>query len=480
MPMPETGGSAGASRMFKALSTASQEEQGLNLARIGLLTNTLLVQGLSAIPWPLAVACIFYFDKSVGPIPSWHIAVWLCVMWMWCFVALAFHRHVKSRTVAGLCERSLIRQFCGIYLMNGLLWGLFVDLTWVDHNVFNNTLIIVIIIGLSVGFGFQLTAHFGVLLCAILPPLLMEHARMMIAHSDYLLPYLLLSPVFTLWTIVLSYQLNRQVCDTIRTSILNRRLATDLRVARDNAVEQKQIADSASQAKSRFLANMSHELRTPLNAVIGFAEIIKGLAFGPNAVAKYAEYAGDIERSGRHLLALINEVLDLAKIESGKLVLTRETVRLDEVLGDCLSLLDMKATEKGVALTFDNRLHGLSLEADPTALRQIFLNLLANAVKFTDSGYVRLTARVESATAVVTIEDTGPGIRPDDLKRIFDPFEQADNSLARSKGGTGLGLAIVARLIEAHGGCYIITSQVGEGTTFTVSLPVSHAKAVAA
>lgn len=464
--------------MFKVLSPASHDEQ--SRVRIGLLTDTLLVQGISAFPWPLAVACIFLFNNTLGPLPIWRELVWLGAMWAWCVAALSFYCSLKTRKDIAKRVRTVIRFFYGIYLINGLLWSLFIDLMWVDHNVYNNTLIIILILGLSVGFGYQLTAHFGVLLCATLPPLLTEFVRMALPHSNYLLPYLALSPVFALWIVAMSYQLSRQVSGTLKTSILNRDLAEDLRIARDSAVEQKQLADSASQAKSRFLANMSHELRTPLNAVIGFAEIIKGLILGPNAVAKYAEYAGDIERSGRHLLALINQILDLAKIESEKLVLKREDVRLDELLRECLSFFKLRAAEKGIALTFDDRVEGLSLQADATALRQIFLNVLGNAVKFTDQGSVGVVAARDGSTAIVTVHDTGPGIPSNDLRRVFEPFEQADNSLGREKGGTGLGLAIVARLLDASGGRYNISSKVGEGTTFTVYLPLGEATAVAA
>lgn len=457
----------------------SNQTPSLRQERITLLTDTLLVQGVSALPWALAIAVLFAFTPELGPLPIWRVACWLGALWAWSAVALSFYCLLKTKQVS-LTAGPSIRFFCAVYLMNGLLWGAFVNLMWVEGNVFNNMLIIVIVLGLSVSFGFQLAAHFAVLLCAILPPLVTQFARMSFAGSDYLVPYLFVSPLFTLWVSILSYRLNRQVEDTLKTSILNRRLVEDLRHAHDSALEQKRLADSASQAKSLFLANMSHELRTPLNAIIGFAEIIKDLVYGTKASAKYAEYAGDIERSGRHLLALINQVLDLAKIESGKLVLEREAIKLDDVLRECINLLDAKAVEKGIDLYYENRAPLVTLEADATALRQIFLNIVANAVKFTDRGGVRVLAAIDKGMASIAIEDTGPGIAESDLQRIFDPFEQADNSLARAKEGSGLGLAIVARLIQAHGGRYRVTSREGSGTTFLVQLPLTAASAVAA
>jgi signal transduction histidine kinase len=460
--------------MFNALKLA-REEESLSRARVTLLTQTLLVQGLSAIPWPLGVAALFYFDKDLGPLDTWRVLAWLTMLWMWCAISITLYRHLKSHH-SQISEERAIRGIAFVFLTNGCLWALFDNLLWVHGNIANNALIIVIILGLSVGFAIQLTAHFGVLLCAILPPLVAEYVRMFASGSPYLAPYLVLSPIYTAWLIALGYQLNQQVAETLKTSIVNRRLAEDLRTARDSAVEQKQVADGASEAKSRFLANMSHELRTPLNAIIGFSEIIHGLVFGPEAVEKYAEYAGDIERSGRHLLALINQVLDLAKIESGKLALKHEPINLADVLTQSLNLLKLKADEKHIGLIFDNRLDGAQVDGDPTALRQIFLNIIGNAVKFTERGEVKVSGWRDRNNAIVVVDDTGPGISPEALSRIFAPFEQGDNSLGKAKEGSGLGLAIVAKLIEAHGGTREIASSVGKGTRFTVRLPVSSTK----
>jgi two-component system cell cycle sensor histidine kinase PleC len=470
----------GSVRMLKAFRNIAPDELSASRARLRLLNETLLVQGASAFPWPLIVALIFLLDAQLGPITHWRIYAWLGALWMWAVVALGFQQRLRHPIVTDHDERRALYTFGFIYLLNGLLWGLFVDVMWVDGNALNNTLIIVVILGLSVGFVFQLTAHFGILLCAMLPPLVTELVRMLTSHSAYLTPYLVLDPVFTLWLVMLSYQLNGQVSETLKTSILNRSLVVDLSLARDNALRQQKLADDASRAKSRFVASMSHELRTPLNAIIGFSEIIARQVYGAHALAKYTEYAGDIERSGRHLLALINQILDLAKIEAGKLELERSPVRISDVIEECRHLLEIEAQEKGLRFTFRDEARGLCLDADATALRQIILNILGNAIKFTERGGVEITVAVTSGDAEIRVTDTGPGIPSADLSRIFDPFEQVDNTLSRAKGGSGLGLAIVRKLVEGHGGTCAVESRIGHGTTFTLRLPMTARETVAA
>lgn len=233
---------------------------------------------------------------------------------------------------------------------------------------------------------------------------------------------------------------------------------------------------AANQAKSDFLASMSHELRSPLNAIIGFSEVLKeGLAGDLNARQK--EYSGEIFNSGQHLLSLINDILDLSKIEAGKMTLELEKVSLPLLLESCLSIVREKALAHDIALKA-NVAAGLDeAMVDVRKFKQMVFNLLANAVKFTpDGGSVLLEAQKTSAGQLeFSVSDTGIGIAEKDMERLFVPFEQLDSSLTRKYEGTGLGLSMVKRLAELHGGTVSVRSEPGKGSCFTVGIPLRTA-----
>jgi signal transduction histidine kinase len=236
-------------------------------------------------------------------------------------------------------------------------------------------------------------------------------------------------------------------------------------------------AEAANAAKTRFLANMSHELRTPLNAIIGFSEIIHGELFGPIGNARYLDYSGDILRSGRHLLDVINSVLDLAKSESGKMNLDRRPADIAEVLKDCIPMVREQIAAAGLefyALGLDKK---LPLLGDPAKLRQIFLNLLSNAMKFTPSGgKVWLEAKLTQDGVAVIVGDSGIGMSPEDIEVAMQPFGQVDNRLERRYEGTGLGLPLTRAFVELHGGTMTFDSARNQGTRITVLFP-RHAAA---
>ena len=242
------------------------------------------------------------------------------------------------------------------------------------------------------------------------------------------------------------------------------------RLFREIADKSEQLAQ-ASQHKSQFLANMSHELRTPLNAILGYAELLVDGIYG--AVPERA--MGVLERvqnNGRHLLALINDVLDLSKIEAGQLVLTLEDYAMPDVVQSVVSATEGLANTKGIKLSADVAPGLPAGRGDARRLSQVLLNLVGNAVKFTDEGEVAIGAMAENGNFVLTVRDTGPGIAPADHDKIFGEFQQVDNSNTRKKGGTGLGLAISKRIVEMQGGTITVDSELGQGATFRVTLPV--------
>jgi PAS domain S-box-containing protein len=241
-------------------------------------------------------------------------------------------------------------------------------------------------------------------------------------------------------------------------------LVDSLAVARDEAMQ-------ATQAKSRFLANMSHELRTPLNAVLGYAELILDSVYG-EAPDKMRGVLRRIESNGRHLLGLINDVLDLSKIEAGQLTLSLTDYSLRDVIQTVFSAVEPLATEKRIALKIDVAPELPPGRGDERRLAQVLLNLVGNAIKFTDIGEVLIEGSSANGSFNVAVRDTGPGISQADQAKIFEEFQQADNSITRKKGGTGLGLAISKRIIEMHGGRIWVESQLGQGSMFSFTLPV--------
>jgi two-component system cell cycle sensor histidine kinase PleC len=243
----------------------------------------------------------------------------------------------------------------------------------------------------------------------------------------------------------------------------------------------KQEAEAANASKTRFLANMSHELRTPLNAIIGFSEIISGQYFGGLGNERYLDYSHDILRSGRHLLAVINDVLDLSKSESGKMSLALADIDMRDLLDDCIAMVREQCAEAGLALRLEGMEGDLSLRADAAKLRQIFLNLLSNAVKFTEKGgTILLSASAVPDAVSVTVGDTGIGMDPEDVEVAFQPFRQIDNRLERRYEGAGLGLPLTKALADLHGASIAVDSARGRGTRITVTFPRPAAQALLA
>ena len=268
----------------------------------------------------------------------------------------------------------------------------------------------------------------------------------------------------------------------IKSELLVDERTRELELKISELEQARAAAVSANVAKSRFLANMSHELRTPLNAILGFAEIVRDRIFGMDASDRYSEYASNIHTSGSHLLGLINDILDLSKIEAGKLDLDNARVDLGEEARAAMRLLDPQASKKNVLMALDLP-DPVFVSADARAMKQVIVNLLSNAVKFTPTdGVVSIAIRRgDDKTTTMTVSDTGIGIRSEDMQRIFETFGQSRHDVrARNESGTGLGLPIVKGLVEAMDGKIDIDSMIDVGTTITVTLPPHRAIAASA
>ena len=253
-------------------------------------------------------------------------------------------------------------------------------------------------------------------------------------------------------------------------------LIAELEQAKANSDEARRRSEEANLAKSRFLATMSHELRTPLNAILGFSEVMKNEMMGPHTVKAYREYSADVHASGHHLLMLINEILDLSRVEAGRYDLHEEAVSLPFVVEECRHLLALRAKNKGLTVIDEIEDTLPKIWADERALRQITLNLLSNAIKFTPkSGQITIKVGwTASGGQYLSIKDNGPGIPEDEIPIVLSSFGRGSLAQKHAEEGTGLGLPIVKGLVELHGGVFTLKSVIREGTEVRVIFPAER------
>ena len=350
-------------------------------------------------------------------------------------------------------------------------------LFWVDGDRMNNVLLYTILSCCVACAGGQ-TSPSTPVLAANVGPYAAAYLFIPLAYEafPYNLGFALLQVCYIGLVVLFARSVWQLTNEMLRLRLERRELVAKLETALVDTTEAKRKAEAASAAKSEFLANMSHELRTPLNAILGFSEIIKDRVFGDTAHERYAEYGSHIHFSGNHLLGLIADILDLSKIEAGKRELDEAPIDLLELARDALHFVEPQAARKKLTLTLDAT-RRVAVRADERALRQVAANLLSNAVKFTpESG--RVTVRVSAdatAGAVLTVTDTGVGIRPEDMERVLESFGQGRHDITTTdERGTGLGLPIVKGLVALHGGTIALDSKPGVGTTVTVTLPASR------
>jgi len=352
-------------------------------------------------------------------------------------------------------------------------WGLMPWLLWQDGNLTNH---VFLLLAAATTMSSLLISRLGsvrMLFYGMAPIVAMTALRFAIVGDWLDIGIAVLTPLYAVHLYVDGRRFIVRLKEDIRLRFQVQDMAGALASARDEALLKRYEAETANAAKSAFLANMSHELRTPLNAILGFSEIIAGQAMGPGAMTRYSEYARDIHTSGDHLLSLINDLLDVAKIEAGKMEIDPKPV-------------DPRHVMEGIGRIMANRFAARSQEfsiavapelpllvADERALKQMLLNLVSNAAKFTPpGGHIAITCGISRAGGMeFCVDDDGPGIAPEKLARLFQPFNQIENRFDREAGGTGLGLALVQGLVQLHGGRAWLESEPGHGTRAFLYFP---------
>lgn len=392
------------------------------------------------------------------------------------FTTVHYQREVVSPTQATSLE-SWFPTFIAMQIAISAGWGLMPWLLWDKTNIVNHLFLAACVCCVMAKLVLSRANQMDMLIASLVPMVAVASARFLFGGTLADAAIALAIPAFGAQFFLAGRRLTRRLDEESRLRFEVEDLARELEETRDEALRKRFEAETANASKTAFLANMSHELRTPLNAILGFSEIIKTECFGPAGSPRYVEYAGDIHTSGTHLLSLINDLLDVAKIEAGKMELEPQMLDAKKTFESTLKIIATKARERRQRLVVEIDPAAPTLYADERALRQILINLVSNAVKFTpDGGRISVAGtRARSGDFQIMVEDNGPGIPREKLDGVFKPFSQVDNRYDRQGSGTGLGLALVRGLAELHGGRAWIESDSGKGCRAYVILPTKPA-----
>ena len=358
-------------------------------------------------------------------------------------------------------------------LMQGMFWVLPLFLFWPGSNSQQGTFLVAAIMAVN-ALRFLVVSNFMPVLVAGTGVITIGVAMRCIAEFDPV--YLSLGSMLITLEVFFLF-VARQLQETARDMLIFRNqkdvLIEELRQSRDLAEQERSKAEKANKAKSTFLANMSHELRTPLNAILGFSEILQREMYGPITNNAYKDYAGDINNSGRYLLGLINDILDISRIEAGRREIIEEPVNLLEPIEHAQHLLEMNAKQKNITVSVNIAAGMPKVVADARAIQQVVINLLTNAIKFTpQNGKVTLgVSRLPDGSLQLSVQDNGPGIPDDELKQALSAFTRGRLATTKAIDGAGLGLSIVKGIMRLHGGSVDIDSVLGKGTKVMCNFP---------
>jgi two-component system cell cycle sensor histidine kinase PleC len=425
----------------------------------------------------LLVACVSFDFFGVGGVPLLQAIAFPVVVLIATVVtegAVATYRRETRLRLDFETINPWYQRFVSMQALISAMWGLIPWILWAPGNMLNHAFLAFMTAWVAGALVVSRANHMDMFIASLAPVSAISALRYLFGDGgfDYFVAFLV--PLAASQVYLYGARLTRRLDEDTRLRFQVEDLARELEETRDDALRKRFEAETANASKTAFLANMSHELRTPLNAILGFSEIISQECFGPVGAPRYKEYASDIHSSGSHLLALINDLLDVAKIEAGKMEIEPHQLEPRRTLDVALKIIGTKAREKHQQLVIDVASNTPMLYADERALKQILINLVSNAIKFTpDGGRIAVVAsRAASGDFQLMVEDNGPGIPPEKLDKCFTPFSQVDNRYDRQAGGTGLGLALVRGLAELHGGRAWLESEYGKGARAFVVLPI--------
>ncbi len=416
----------------------------------------------------LVVAAGALFGFWIHPIPA---AAWTCGMLCIHAAIIRYCRSFLAEPVSPAATRKWRTRFVVLDLLYGLCW--MATLIHPAQDMVSSTLMMFLML-LVIAVSSMLAANLPIAALAATVPVAVAIALSFVMSgtiNNYILAALALATEG--YFALLARRLHSTTLATLEARAEKDALIGELEQAKAISDEARHRAEAANVAKSRFLAQMSHELRTPLNAILGFSEVMKSEIFGAHAVPVYKEYSADVHNSGVHLLNLINEILDLSRIEAGRYELNEEAVSLVNVVGDCHHLMKLRASSRGITIheVFE---HGMPrIWADERAIRQVVLNLVSNAIKFTpQGGEIWLKAGwTASGGQYLSVKDTGSGIPESEIPIVLASFGQGSNSIKSAEQGAGLGLPIAKNLIDLHGGTFTLKSKLRIGTEVIVTFP---------
>ncbi len=419
----------------------------------------------------LLIACAGFYAGLYGEMLVWAVVA------VTFYAGLALVARRVDRADADFDPVSASRQFLAAHFASGLGWAWFAKLSCGDCGVSNFVVIQAIVLLLAIA-ATAIIAHAlkNVLFITFAVPvgvLILMSADLKNSLDMIMSGLLVVSlPFFS----YIASRLNKSTQMLLSFRTEKDGLIAELETAKSMSDEARRRAEEANLAKSRFLASMSHELRTPLNAILGFSEVMANQVLGPLDNPTYREYANDIHDSGQHLLNLINEILDLSRIEAGRYQLNEAPVLLSDVAEDCCHLVAMKAQSKQTRIVRNYEPNLPRLFADERAVRQIVLNLLSNAVKFTPQGgeVAIIVGWTAGGGQYVAVRDNGPGIPPEEIPIVLSAFGQGSIAIKSAEQGTGLGLPIVQALVHMHGGQFDLHSKLREGTEAVATFPASR------
>jgi two-component system, cell cycle sensor histidine kinase PleC len=464
-------------KYLKRLRSQRSTDVRVLRSQLDLTSQTVRSTRLSSPFWALAIAWLGSDSCGLFGHVNFNTAVFVPVIVSATMIlsasVVSIYQYDTADTTGYDRTRPWFSRIVAMQAVISFAWGLMPWLLWDGNNPVNHLFLAAATITTLATLVVSRSSHMDMFLASIVPLTAMSAVRFALGMSAVDYGIAILIPIFSVQLLVDGRRLMHRLDEDSRLRFQVEDMAREIEVTRDDALRKRFEAETANASKTAFLANMSHELRTPLNAILGFSEIIAGECFGPVGSARYKEYANDIHTSGAHLLSLINDLLDVAKIEAGRMEIAPHPLDPHHTFDISLKLVGAKAREKHQHLSISIAPDTPPLYADERAIKQILINVVSNSVKFTpEGGAIMVSAtRANDGGFQICCEDNGPGIPREKIDKIFVPFSQVDNRYDRQAGGTGLGLALVRGLAELHGGRAWLESEPGMGCRTYVVLP---------